>query len=512
MKRCAIYTRVSTDAGLAQEFTSLDNQRGAAEAYIKSQAHESWRLLKDRYDDGGFSGGSMDRPALLRLLDQVRQHRIDVVVVYKVDRLTRSLADFAKLVELFDQYGVSFVSVTQAFNTTTSMGRLTLNVLLSFAQFEREVTGERIRDKIAASKKRGLWMGGNVPLGYRVEARKIVPLDDEVEQVRMIFRRYLELGSIGRLLVELRDRGVVTKRLIRNGAVVRGGISFMRGSLAYLLRNRFYIGEIVYRGAVYPAEHPAIVDRELFQTVQAKLTDQRVGPPVRGGRSSALLTGKLFDQTGIRFTPTHANKRGVRYRYYISRTLIDGRPGEGGPVTRISASVIERVVIDALRHHGRDGEDCDVVARVDRIEVGAAEITIRLAKGIEPAADDTDTISVPWRRESTRRYREVIASADRTAPARPIRIETRETLIDAIARGHRWLDEILSGQVDGTAAIAARESCSRRQVNSTISLTSLAPDIVEEIVSGRIPHGVAMRDLTDAPLLWTEQRRLIGMT
>src|SRR5271169_6779829 len=251
--RCAIYTRVSTEHGLEQEFNSLDNQREASEAYVKSQAHEGWKLIRTHYDDGGYSGGTMDRPALKRLLDDVRARRIDVVVVYKVDRLTRSLADFAKLVELFDAHQVSFVSVTQAFNTTTSMGRLTLNVLLSFAQFEREVTGERIRDKIAASKKKGIWVGGVVPLGYQVVDRKLIVDEAEANTVRLIFDRYLELGSIQALLQDLRERGVVTRRRTLATGRTIGGIPFTKGPLAYLLKNRMYLGELNHGANSYPA-------------------------------------------------------------------------------------------------------------------------------------------------------------------------------------------------------------------------------------------------------------------
>src|SRR5687768_17482281 len=251
--RCAIYTRVSTEHGLEQEFNSLDNQREASEAYIKSQAHEGWRCLPARYDDGGFSGGSMERPALQRLLCEIRSRRIDVIVVYKVDRLTRSLTDFAKLVELFDEHGVSFVSVTQAFNTTTSMGRLTLNVLLSFAQFEREVTGERIRDKIAASKKKGIWMGGTVPLGYRVEDRKLIVDEAEAATVRLIFRRYLALGSLPLLQSELRQAGIVSRRRTLSSGQVIGGKPFSRGHLYRILANPLYVGEIDHKGTCYPA-------------------------------------------------------------------------------------------------------------------------------------------------------------------------------------------------------------------------------------------------------------------
>jgi DNA invertase Pin-like site-specific DNA recombinase len=273
--RCAIYTRVSTDQGLEQDFNSLDAQYDASQAYIRSQAHAGWTLLRAKYDDGGFSGGNTDRPALQRLLVDVRASKIDVIVVYKVDRLTRSLADFAKLVELFDTHKVSFVSVTQQFNTTTSMGRLTLNVLLSFAQFEREVTSERIRDKIAASKRKGLWVGGGMaPLGYDTKDRKISINDAEAERVRTVFRSYLRLGSLNRLMADLRDQGIVTKvRTLKTGETV-GGIAFTRGPLAHLLRNRFYIGEVAFKGEVLPGEQPAIVDRQLFDAVQVKLTQQ----------------------------------------------------------------------------------------------------------------------------------------------------------------------------------------------------------------------------------------------
>jgi DNA invertase Pin-like site-specific DNA recombinase len=260
--RCAIYTRVSTDQGLEQDFNSLDAQYEASQAYIRSQVHAGWTLVRSQYDDGGFSGGNTDRPALQRLLQDVQAGKVDIIVVYKVDRLTRSLADFAKLVELFDQHDVSFVSVTQQFNTTTSMGRLTLNVLLSFAQFEREVTSERIRDKIAASKRKGLWVGGMVPLGYRLNEGRLSIAEDEAEIVRMIFQRYLALGSVNRLVLELRERGVRSKiRRLSNGNT-RGGVPFTQGPLFYMLRNRFYIGEVLFKGEICPGSQPSLIDRK----------------------------------------------------------------------------------------------------------------------------------------------------------------------------------------------------------------------------------------------------------
>src|SRR4051812_7542440 len=312
--RCAIYTRVSTDQGLEQDFNSLDAQYDASQAYIRSQAHAGWAMLRSKYDDGGFSGGNTDRPALQRLLADVTAGKIDVIVVYKVDRLTRSLADFAKLVELFDTHDVSFVSVTQQFNTTTSMGRLTLNVLLSFAQFEREVTSERIRDKIAASKRKGLWVGGMAPLGYDTKDRKITVNDAEADRVRSIFRSYLDLGNLNLLMADLRKRSIVTKvRPLKTGQTV-GGIPFTRGRLAHLLRNRFYVGKVVFKGDTLAGEQPAIIDQDLFDAVQAKLNEQINNHKVSRSKSEALLLGR----NGHKMTPSHVRKRGMKYRYYIS--------------------------------------------------------------------------------------------------------------------------------------------------------------------------------------------------
>src|SRR5579863_7392933 len=273
--RCAIYTRVSTEQGLDQDFNSLDAQYEASSAYIKSQAHAGWTLIRSRYDDGGYSGGSTDRPDLQRLLDDIRARKLDIVVVYKVDRLTRSLADFAKLVELFEGHGVSFVSVTQQFNTTTSMGRLTLNVLLSFAQFEREIAGERIRDKFAASRRKGMWMGGTIPLGYDVQDRKLIANKAEAETVRLIFARYLALGCVSRLQGDLDRKGVRSKQRILTSGRVLGGSAFGRGALYHMLQNRIYRGEVVHKGTAYAGEHEAIVDEELWSAVQTKLSGNR---------------------------------------------------------------------------------------------------------------------------------------------------------------------------------------------------------------------------------------------
>src|SRR6266446_3852869 len=349
--RCAIYTRKSTEHNLDLEFNSLDAQREACEAYIKSQAHEGWRLIRARYDDGGLSGASLDRPALQELLDDVRARKVDIIVVYKVDRLTRSLADFAKLVELFDQHSVSFVSITQSFNTTTSMGRLTLNVLLSFAQFEREVIGERVRDKIAASKRKGIWVGGPVPLGYAAVDKKIVVVPVEAEAVRTIFARYVELGSVRALAEDLDHRGIRSKpRRLSDGSIIGGG-RFGVGALAHLLKNRFYIGEVVYRGDVHRGEHEPILDSALFDAVQGKLAAQAVARRCRLRGSPALLTGRTFDDSGNRMGPTHANKGGARYRYYVSRAVLQKKPQAPGSVSRVPAAELEALVLAALRSH-----------------------------------------------------------------------------------------------------------------------------------------------------------------
>src|SRR5467141_3293668 len=349
-RRCAIYTRKSSEEGLEQEFNSLAAQREACEAFIRSQRDEGWVLVRTRYDDGGFSGGNIERPALQHLVADIRAGRIDIVVVYKVDRLTRSLADFARLVELFDAQTVSFVSVTQQFNTTSSMGRLTLNVLLSFAQFEREVTGERIRDKIAASKRKGLWVGGPLPLGYEMKDGKIAVVEDEAERVRLIYRRYLELGGVNALVRDLRDKGIRTKIRLRAAGTTHGGIPFERGSLFYLLRNRFYIGEVKYRGEILPGEQPAIMDRQLFDAVQQKLTDQWSHRNHVKTKSDHLLTGLLYDDAGHRMIPTHATKSGIRYRYYISLPHLKGesKTVSVGSVSRIPATDIEDIIVKSV--------------------------------------------------------------------------------------------------------------------------------------------------------------------
>jgi DNA invertase Pin-like site-specific DNA recombinase len=345
--RCAVYTRKSSEEGLEQEFNSLHAQREACEAFIRSQRHEGWACLPQAYDDGGRSGGNMERPALQQLLGEIREGKVDVVVVYKIDRLTRSLADFAKIVEIFDAKGVSFVSVTQQFNTTTSMGRLTLNVLLSFAQFEREVTGERIRDKIAASKRKGMWMGGVPPLGYAVRDRKLIIVESEAETVRHIFRRYAALGSVRLLKAELETHGIAGKRWTSASSRSWGGKPIGRGALYLILQNRIYRGEIVHKDQTYPGEHEAIIDSGLWDSVQARLAENAVerGAGTRV-KNPSLLTGLLFDSEGHRMTPTHAVKNGRRYRYYVSRPLIVGARADAG--LRVPAAEIEQIVTNRI--------------------------------------------------------------------------------------------------------------------------------------------------------------------
>ena len=527
--RCAIYTRVSTEQGLDQEFNSLDAQYDAASAYIKSQAHAGWALIRSRYDDGGYSGGSTDRPDLQRLLDDIRARKIDVIVVYKVDRLTRSLADFAKLVELFDAHGVSFVSVTQQFNTTTSMGRLTLNVLLSFAQFEREVTSERIRDKIAASKRKGLWVGGPLPLGYEMKDGKIAVVENEAERVRLIYRRYLELSGVNALVRDLKDKDIRTKIRLRATGATHGGILFERGSLFYLLRNRFYIGEVKYKGEVLPGEQPAIMDRQLFDAVQQKLTDQWSHRNHAKTKSNHLLMGLLYDDAGHRMIPTHATKAGIRYRYYVSLPHLKGesKTTSVGSVSRIPATDIENIIVKSVNEHllaqhdqpssGRaHADDLGLITeQVVRIDVRKDRLIVRFkSAGTEEGSHSADDqmLSIPWQKPPSRKSRQILIPVGVSRnDVRATRIERRARLVNAIARGRRWLDEIVSGSVTDVQQIAARQKCSARQVNLTISLAFLAPDLVKAAVEGRLPRGIGVERLRDAPAEWSRQFEALGL-
>jgi site-specific DNA recombinase len=527
--RCAIYTRVSTERGLDQEFNSLDAQYEAASAYIKSQAHAGWTLIRSRYDDGGYSGGSTDRPDLQRLLDDIRARKIDVIVVYKVDRLTRSLADFAKLVEMFDAHGVSFVSVTQQFNTTTSMGRLTLNVLLSFAQFEREVTSERIRDKIAASKRKGLWVGGNLPLGYEMKDGKIAVLKEEAELVRLIYRRYLELGGVNELLRDLSERNNRTKARLLSTGVIRGGIPFGRGALYYLLSNRFYIGEVKYKNEILPGEQPPIMDRALFEAVRQRSLAQWSHRTVARNKSDQLLTGPLFDDAGHRMIPTHATKAGIRYRYYASTPVLNGeaKTAPAGSVSRVPAADIEETVLKSLEAHfaaQQDGSTSKALQLRDRdtlawlvagIDVHTDKLVVRLKSDhTDDELDRSDDLSltIPWQKPPSKSSRRILLPHHASRrDVQPEQFERRARLVSAIAKGRQWLDDVVSGRVTTVQEICVREKCSVRQVNMAISLAFLAPNLVKAAVEGRLPRGIGVERLRDPPTEWSRQFEALGL-
>ena len=508
-QRCAIYTRKSTDHNLDLTFNSLDAQREACEAYIKSQAHEGWRLVPDRYDDGAFSGASLDRPALQALITAIEARRIDIVVVYKVDRLTRSLADFDKLVELFDAHEVSFVSVTQSFNTTSSMGRLTLNVLLSFAQFEREVIGERVRDKIAASKRKGLWVGGPLSLGYRSVDRKLEVVPEEAALVRLIFETYLSVGSIGSLIETLHERGIAPPdRRLTNGRTLRSP-AWRRGPLAHILRNRFYIGEVVYRGEVHAGEHEAIVPRDLFQQVQVRLSDQAVSRRTANTHAEALLAGLLFDDAGHAMSPSHANKRGVRYRYYVSQALLQGRKSEAGSVRRVSASSVEEPIIAALRTSGlidpmRDPAT-SVRETIARVTVEASRLVVKLRSAeYARAGIETTILEVPFTPHRPSRKGIAHALADRVPRLDP---KARDALLAAIARARRWHDQLMQGTTT-LGAIARTEGLAERYVRRAITLAFLCPAVLRSIADGSAPVSLTIASLTESlPLSWAEQER-----
>jgi site-specific DNA recombinase len=528
--RCTIYTRKSTEHNLDLEFNSLDAQREACEAYIKSQAHEGWRLVPTYYDDGAFSGASLDRPALQKLLTEVRAGRIDIIVVYKVDRLTRSLADFAKLVELFDQHSVSFVSVTQSFNTTTSMGRLTLNVLLSFAQFEREVIGERVRDKIAASKKKGIWVGGAVPMGYASVNKKLVVVPEEAETVRLIFRRYLELGSIGDLVVDLDKRDIRTRRQKLSEGRVRGGIPFGVGGLNYLLRNRYFIGEVVYRGAVYRGEQEPIVDRELFEAVQAKLSAGSTARQLKLKASPSILVGRLFDDGGNKMTPSHTNKQGARYRYYVSHAILQKRKDEAGTITRVPAHEIETAVVDAVRQRldrtdfGRRDAALDerelIERHVERVTVKPQSIEIRLLghskqknKMRRPKAaarsnrnsTGSAIIAVPWSANSTPGAKGVVHSPPQKSPMSE---DNRNVLLAAIAKARAWIEDLAEGRIASFAEIANKEDKVERHIRLLAQLAFVSPTIVAAITEREAPDTKVTGLAKAAVPGWTRQLRL----
>jgi len=543
--RCAVYTRKSTEEGLEKAFNSLDAQREACAAYILSQQHEGWTLLPELYDDGGFSGGSMDRPALQQLLSDVKSGKVDVVVVYKIDRLTRSLADFAKIVDVLDEAEASFVSVTQAFSTTTSMGRLTLNVLLSFAQFEREVIAERIRDKVSASKAKGMWMGGGVPLGYDVRDRKLITIPEEAEIVRYIMEQYLEAASIPALVAHLVDEGIVTKRRTSRAGRTYGGNPFKRGSLAWLLKNRVYVGEVVHKGKTYPGEHEAIVSRELFDAVQAKLRDHTAGTSVGGPhRRIALLAGMVRDDRDRPMSPVHTRNHGRRYSYYASSRRDDA----GAAAVRLPAGELETTVRSALSQWLRDAENIPSLAA----GLSAHDYT-ELAATCEALGEVLAHAPIDQIRKSLRqldtfvrveRSRAIIsfnstplfehANVDGVGPVITLPLPTSRTtfgheprlrlepsgkvgsarderLVELIARAFLARDRLL--EVDDQE-LKEMPIARLRHLQRTARLAYLDPEIIRQVLGGRQPAHLAARDLwrmADLPLSWSGQRTALNL-
>jgi DNA invertase Pin-like site-specific DNA recombinase len=588
---CAIYTRKSSEEGLEQHFNSLDAQREACEAFILSQKAEGWFALPNPYDDGGFSGGNMERPGLQQLMRDIASKKVRIVVVYKVDRLTRSLADFAKLVEVFDAHGVSFVSVTQQFNTTSSMGRLTLNVLLSFAQFEREVTGERIRDKIAASKARGMWMGGMPPVGYAVKDKALIIEESSASLVREIYRRYLDCGNVRTLKSEIDRLGWVTPARISRRQGQSGGRPLSRGHLYRILSNPIYIGKVAHRGQVHVGQHPAIVDMAVWEAVQAMLGVNRSGHKTRTTAAEpALLAGLLVDETGERLTSTHSRKnisnassnsdhasgneqsrKARRYRYYVSRSLMQTGKTDVPDAIRIPAQELEQVVLTRLHHFLDNGVEVLKILDSHGMDHGRAVHTIlvtaeRMAEVLNPARQDDGQASAQieilqhlveqiivrvHELEFKLRLDGLIQAARESLQLPPeawmpvagktlthtillqvqlkrsglavrviveptqmgIRREANARLVNLLSRAYDWFGRITSGRAASAQEVAAQEQITRTYVARVIGLTFLAPDIVRAILEGRNPASLTPNSLmhhVPLPADWQEQRKLLG--
>ena len=549
--RCAIYTRKSSEEGLEQDFNSLHAQREACAAYILSQASEGWTLLPDEYDDGGLSGGTLERPALQRLMKDIEAGRIDIVVVYKVDRLSRSLLDFAKLVEAFDKTNVSFVSVTQSFNTTNSMGRLTLNMLLSFAQFEREVTAERIRDKIAASKARGMWMGGNPPLGYKPDGRTLAIVDEHAEIVRHIFARYLDLGNVRLVVGELACEGIIAPERIAKTGRATGGRPFTRGQIYKLLSNPIYIGEIHHKGQVHAGKHEAIIDRASWDSVQrmlaANLQGERSGSRAQ---SPSLLAGRIFDRHGEPLVAVHACKGKVRYRYYVSRSLQHDADRQATDGLRIPALEIEAAVSQLLAEALDDPlsllAQAGIPLESDRLRMilkqaeqlaasirGRHRDTIRKLVAKVSVQPDEVAVELSVMALCTSLVVEVSAGIQTsillsspvrlTRTGRAIRLVQRDGrpvsqgrpdpgLVELLRKGHSWWQQLQTGMID-IATIAREEKVNDSWVSRLVRLNFLAPSIVEAILAGTQPASVSATSLRTAslPIDWDEQIALFGM-
>lgn len=543
---CAIYTRKSSDEGLEQEFNSLEAQREACEAYIRSQSHEGWRLIPERFDDGGFSGGTLERPALQTLLESVREKRVDVIVIYKIDRLTRSLMDFAKLAELFDKEGVSFVSVTQQFNTTTSMGRLMLNVLLSFAQFEREITGERIRDKIAASKKKGMWMGGTVPIGYNVMDRQLVINPAEAETVRTLFQLYLKHRTVKKVWSEAGRLGLKTKVRPKSDGRIIGGGRFFPGHIYAVLKCPIYVGKIPHKGESYPGTHEPIIEPETWHAVQQRMAEnRRERHAYAQARIRSPLAGLLFDAKGTRFTPTHAvKKNGLRYRYYVDQALTKGIAPATADLPRIPALEIEQLVRKGLIAFLGDAPKL-LEALCDEFAGVTAECALKQAKNLcQELEAATPSTWMPFVRPALQRVvvedgairlhivpeglRLVLERPSEVPPATKVHADDREVrrvyqhvipaqvrvrggvmklvvrnannelsnvpdaaLVKTIARAHAWAEMLKSGKAHSVRNIADREFLTESYVTRVLRLAFLAPAIVEDILEGRCAPSLA---------------------
>ncbi|MCB9617763.1 MAG: recombinase family protein [Sandaracinus sp.] len=541
-RRCATYTRKSSEEGLEQDFNSLDAQREACEAYIKSQVGEGWKPVRTAYDDGGYSGGNLNRPGLQRLLVDIDAGKIDIVVVYKVDRLTRSLADFAKIVEVLDAHGVSFVSVTQQFNTTTSMGRLTLNMLLSFAQFEREVTGERIRDKIAASKRKGLWMGGNVPLGYEADGRTLKIVETEARIVRRLFRLYLEEGNVRRVKEEADRLGLKSKtRQFKDGST-RGGLPLGRGHIHRILNNPIYIGRIGHKGSVHEGQHEAIVDLETWEVVQRQLADQTPNRPSQNSASEhSPLRGKLFDEAGGLLTPSHTVKSGRRYRYYVSResAAIQKADHASGQKSnwRLPARELEKAVEQSVAHLlGNAGELARAARAAGVYKDGVAELLAQAPRGLArplelvqrvELAEGSVAISIDLSKllpdqSVVLRHVASIRLRRRGSEMRLIleddaddsmRGDVDPALIKAILRARRWFDRLAAGDAKSLEDIGRSERISDRYVGALMPLAFLAPKIVERILVGSHPIELTTEQMikhVNLPAEWTRQTEVLG--
>lgn len=540
--RCAIYTRKSTEEGLEQDFNSLDAQREACAAFISSQKHEGWKAIPDSYDDGGFSGGNVNRPALKRMMADIKAGKVDTIVVYKIDRLTRSLADFAKMVEVFDQHKVSFVSVTQQFNTTTSMGRLTLNVLLSFAQFEREVTGERIRDKIAASKAKGMWMGGNVALGYKVEDRQLVVHESEAQLVRHIFQRYTELQSVQQLRDDLTASGHRT-RICQTKNGPRGGGVFAIGPLHHILTNRLYLGDITHKGKVHKGNHPAIIEKSLWDRVQAIRSANRQGHEHRlHSKEKSLLAGLLVDAENRPMSPCHSNKPGKRYRYYLSQGEVQGKASKPDTLTKIPAGEIESIVTntvnkllgndshltqaipdatmaqrDLARQWSKAWQNQDaawrhclvrdvvrkIILQSDVVvcEFSPVALVQRLNQRpvVKPAEEEAYVVTVPIRLKRINGGPVLILTNTHAAP-------TNKRLATSVAKAYIWNQMLVTGKTPNLHTLAKTIQCDDSYLRRTLPLAWLAPSIVEALLEGDEPESLQLADLLAmAKLGWPQQ-------